>query len=113
MPISAAISYDLKVFGASGVGGVFFDVEPAEKKALEIIRDTEAAVVEVWQVEHKHYCGVTEVACTCKGVSQKMVSHFTQADRHLAPDSSGEAPFLAGAPTRDRLSSLAERVCVA
>lgn len=109
MPVTAATTYDLVVFGAKNVGGVFFSVKEAEKKALEIIRDTEAEVVEVWLVEHKHYCGVTEIACTCKGKNRALVTHFTQEDIHLAP-ARPDRPLFAGPPTRGRLSGLAERL---
>lgn len=108
MPVTAALTYDLAVFGAKNVGGVFFSSKDAEKKALEILRDTEASVVEVWMIEHKHYCGVTEIACTCKGRNRALVTNFTQDDRDLAP-AADERLFAVGTPTRGRLSGLAER----
>jgi hypothetical protein len=110
MPVTAAITYDLTVFGAKNVGGVFFSAKEAEEKSLEIIRDTEASVVEVWQIEHKHYCGVTSIACTCKGLSKALAAHFTQDDRHRVPARPGAPLFATGTPTRGRLSVLAERL---
>lgn len=108
MPVTAT-TYDLVVFGAKTVDEAFFSTQDAEQKALEIVRDNEAAVVEVWLVEHKHYCKVTEIACTCKVRSRTQLTHFTPDDRHRAPARPDKRLFAAGTPTRGRLSGLAER----
>jgi hypothetical protein len=77
MPINSATTYDLKVFGAGTFGGGFFAEDKARAKARAIVAETKAQVVEIWQVEHKVWCDVSEITCTCKGVSRRLIQTET------------------------------------
>jgi len=55
-------------------GGIFFKEAEAEARGWDMLRDEEGAqAVEIWRVEHKHWCGVTEIACTCGSTGKALL----------------------------------------